>query len=75
MFPTKLPNKKGEQLLTLKEVADRLQCSPRTIQNQMRIGKFPLSIRIGNMHRWQPSAIDQWIKEGQNEGIGEGYDD
>ena len=30
----------------------------------MEQGKFPQSVRLGHMHRWRISDIEQWIKEG-----------
>lgn len=64
-FPSKTPNKgTGSKLLTSAQVAKKLQVSAKSLYNWMDEGKFPQSIRIGHMHRWRESDIDEWLAKG-----------
>lgn len=52
------------EVLTAKEVAERLRCSEKTIRDdaEKRWPNFPKAIRIGRLKRWIGSEIDAYIK-------------
>ena len=65
MFPSDASNKgTGTQLLSAEQVANRLGVSSKSLYRWMEQGKFPQSVRLGHMHRWRSSDIENWIKEG-----------
>ena len=49
-------------LLTKKQVAERLQLSPRTIENLTNRGKIP-KICLGKTVRYSPESIERFIRE------------
>ncbi len=52
-------------VLTLAEVADLLQISPRSVQRLVDAGDFPAPIQLGsNRPRWVRSEIDAWLQQG-----------
>jgi len=50
-----------ERLLTIEDVADLLQMSPRLVEQQIRAG-FLEFIRIGNEVRIEPSSLRRYIE-------------
>lgn len=64
----KTPYAKGERdmqnpnILTIKQVAEYLKISPRTVYKLVKEGTIP-SFKIMNMWRFEQSKIDQWIQE------------
>ncbi len=42
-----------DQLLTAKELADKLQCSVATVHRQAAHGSLPLPVRVGKLKRWR----------------------
>tara|TARA_R100001594_G_scaffold150505_1_gene212012 strand:- start:372 stop:599 length:228 start_codon:yes stop_codon:yes gene_type:complete len=64
-FHSNIDNKgTGTQLLSSEQVANKLGVSSKSLYRWMEQGKFPQSVRLGHMHRWRISDIEQWIKEG-----------
>jgi len=58
-------NRSGSQtkeILTLKEVADYLQCHASTLYRLIKRGDVP-HFRLGSDFRFQKSTIDSWIKK------------
>lgn len=51
-------------LLSVKEVAALLACSPRHVRRLADAGKMPQPVRLGALIRWDQSAIKCWIAEG-----------
>ncbi|TVM00676.1 MAG: transcriptional regulator [Candidatus Brocadia sp. WS118] len=49
-------------IMTIKQVAEYLKVSPRTIYKLVKTGGIP-TFRIMNMWRFEQSKIDQWIQE------------
>lgn len=49
-------------IMTIKQVAEYLKISPRTVYKLVKEGIIP-SFRIMNMWRFERSKIDQWIQE------------
>jgi excisionase family DNA binding protein len=52
------------QLLDVKQVADTLNCSIRTVQRLADSGKMPRPLRLGKLNRWSPDTINDWIEAG-----------
>jgi len=63
-FPSEIPNKAGQSLLDVWDVAQRLGCTPTTIYKWIADDKLPKSIKLGNRHRWRHSDIEKWIDDG-----------
>jgi excisionase family DNA binding protein len=62
----RLPATNGERmtyshLLTVRQVAELLNCSQSHIRRQYEAGKFPAPVRIGALVRWIPSTITSWL--------------
>ena len=52
------------RLMTVRDVADRLQCSTRTVYRLIDIGRVPPPVRLGALVRWSCQTIDAWIAAG-----------
>ncbi len=50
-----------EKLLTLQEIAKRLQISETTLYKLARNGKIP-AIKVGNQWRFKMEDIDSWLE-------------
>lgn len=57
-------NNNPAQLLDVKQVADSLNCSTRTVYRLADGGKMPRPLRIGNLVRWSQTTINDWIEAG-----------
>lgn len=59
----------AEEYLTIKELADRLKLSPKTVQNKMAVGTFRKGVHYfrpeGMTARFKWSAIINWMEQGQ----------
>lgn len=51
-------------LMTVKDVAQLLSCSTRTVYRLNDAGRLPHPVRLGTLLRWPRSAIEAWIAEG-----------
>ncbi len=51
-------------LLTVKEVAEMLGLSERTVYRLADVGNMPRPVKIGAAVRWRRNELDQWIEEG-----------
>jgi excisionase family DNA binding protein len=52
-------------LLTIEEVADQLQVTPRTIERWIVSREIPPPIRIGRrVRRWKVDELQEWIDGG-----------
>jgi excisionase family DNA binding protein len=54
----------GCKLMTVRDVAHELQCSPRTVYRLADAGRMPPPVRLGSLVRWSRQAIDAWIVAG-----------
>lgn len=54
-------NRTESTLLTLDQVAERLNVSRRTIENLLRAKKGPQFIRIGRTKRFRPEDVESWV--------------
>ena len=62
-----------DALMTIREVAMKLRCHPRSIHRWLLQCKFPIPLRIGNgALRWERDDISQYIKEKKAESHAEG---
>ena len=50
-----------EQLLTLHELADRLQLSEKTIRRMIADGRLPC-VRLGRQLRFLPGDVFRWLQ-------------
>lgn len=51
-----------EPLMTVRDLAKRLQIDRRTIYSWIQSGKIPRpDLDIGNVKRWRPTTIEEWI--------------
>ena len=51
-------------MLTIREIAEMLRCSARTLYRLKDAGHMPKPIRIGKLIRWNRSEIEIWINAG-----------
>lgn len=51
-----------EELLTVKEVAQRVKCTPKHIYAMIKRGKFPPQVKIGGSSRWRSSELKAWFE-------------
>jgi excisionase family DNA binding protein len=51
-------------LMTVDDIAKKLNCSTRTVYRLTDRGFVPPPIRLGRLVRWSPEAIDRWLAMG-----------
>ena len=51
-------------LLTVRDVAEMLNCSPRTVYRLSDSGRMPKPAKLGSLVRWPRQLIERWIEEG-----------
>lgn len=57
------PDQRGaDSLLSLKDVAGRLQVSIRSVWRLMARGEFPKPVKVGQMLRFIPSEFEAYIE-------------
>jgi excisionase family DNA binding protein len=54
---------KTPELLTIKQLAERLQLSTRTIYRLAQEGTLPKPVKIGRANRWRREVLDDWLAE------------
>jgi predicted DNA-binding transcriptional regulator AlpA len=54
----------GEQLLTKRQIAERLRISCRSVDRYIEQGAFPRGLRIGkgSLVRWREAVVEEWIR-------------
>ena len=60
-YAKKETDMQNPNILTIKQVAEYLKISPRTVYKLVKEGAIP-SFKIMNMWRFEQSKIDQWIR-------------
>ena len=62
-MPVKPPTKTTPDptLITAGELAEILQCHPRTIRRMELAGELPSAIKNGRLKRWQRPEIQEWL--------------
>ncbi|WLD13111.1 helix-turn-helix transcriptional regulator [Planctellipticum variicoloris] len=63
-MPTALADGQTAALLTVRQVAELLVCSPRHVYRLSDAGRMPRPVRLGGLIRWQKSEIDAWLAAG-----------
>ena len=53
----------GTALVTIPDLAERLQVAERTVRRWRADGELPPAIEFGGLLRWRPEVIDAWIAE------------
>jgi excisionase family DNA binding protein len=53
--------KDGERLLTINELAEKLQVSRQTLYRWSYSGEGPTVLRIGRHVRYAPADVDAWL--------------
>lgn len=53
-----------DELLNVKAVAARLDCSPRHVYRLVDAGKMPAPVRLGVLVRWRKAELDEWLDAG-----------
>ena len=56
-----------EKLLNEEQVADRLNTSKRTLQGWRQRGDGPHYVKVGNLIRYQPSKVDDYLSRNTRE--------
>jgi excisionase family DNA binding protein len=51
-------------MLTVHEVADRLQCSWRHVLRMADRGTMPFGVKLGALRRWRADEIEAWTAAG-----------
>ncbi|MBA9858626.1 helix-turn-helix domain-containing protein [Ralstonia insidiosa] len=57
---TPFPNAQVVALLTKADLCERLNISPRTLENMVNAGTFPPSVRVGKYVYWSEIAVNTW---------------
>jgi len=60
---TPTPSRNTQQLAKLLDKAtlcERLNISPRTVENMVKDGSFPPPVRVGKFVYWSEAAIQTW---------------
>jgi predicted DNA-binding transcriptional regulator AlpA len=56
----------GEQLITSRQVAEKLNLSVRSLWRMVAANRFPAPIRYNRkLVRWRLRVVDKWIQEQQ----------
>ena len=54
-------------LLTVRELAQTLKVSPRTVESLIKLKRAPPFVRIGRARRWRIQDVNAWLaKEAQS---------
>ena len=53
---------KRRELLSAKDIADRIGCDAKTIRRWRREGSLPNAIVIGGIVRWEAGDIEDWLQ-------------
>ena len=57
----------GAVLITDLQVAEFLQCSRRMVWRMAARGNFPKPIHLGRLARWDPEALNEWIRDNRKQ--------
>lgn len=57
------PSERFPRLLTVHDLAHRLQCNERTVRRWREEGRLPRAVVLGGVVRWTPEAVDGWLLE------------
>jgi len=51
-------------MLTVKDVAALLACSPRHVCRLVEAGRLPRPVKLGALVRWPRAAMESWVAAG-----------
>ena len=51
------------ELMTVKDVVERLGVSKTTVYDMIKNGSFPEGGKIGKQRRWSKDTVEKWIAE------------
>jgi predicted DNA-binding transcriptional regulator AlpA len=51
----------GALMMTIRDVANAMQCSDRHITNLRNEGRIPQPVKLGTSVRWPRRVIEDWI--------------
>ena len=54
---------KRMELMTVKDVVERLGVSKTTLYDMIKNGSFPEGGKIGKQRRWSKDTVEKWIAE------------
>ena len=54
----------AQSLLTVQQLAMRLNCSARHVERLVKKKAFPSPVRLGALVRWRVDEIERWISQG-----------
>ncbi len=54
-------------LIGIKEIAERVGVSEKTVRRMRERGDLPPAIDLGSVIRWRPEVIEQWLAEREEE--------
>ena len=49
-------------LMTIKDIAELLRVSERTVENMIKDGRAPPFMRMGRVRRWDPDVLQEWVR-------------
>ena len=52
------------ELVTVRQVAVMLGCSPRTVYRLADAGRMPPAVHLGVLIRWRRAALEDWLSAG-----------
>jgi len=58
------PNDDNARMLTVKEIAERLRISERSVRRQVSRKLIPQPIYIGRLARWRLGTFLEWMDKG-----------
>jgi excisionase family DNA binding protein len=64
----------SEAILTIREVAEYLKVTEKTVYGLAQKGKIP-GFKVGGQWRFKREDIDQWIEDGKEAAVGRQEDD
>ena len=48
-------------MLSERDLAERFQCTPRTVRRWESIGDLPPSVTYGGLKRWRAEDVEEWV--------------
>lgn len=54
---------KTESFLSVKDLAEKLSLTPKTIYRLIKDDKLPFAVRIGKCYRFKPADVESFLKD------------
>lgn len=58
------PAKRTKRLIGVRDIAEKLGCSPKVVYRRRDDGTLPTAIMLGGLVKWSEEVIDDWIDAG-----------